>query len=56
MASGAGGLHKLLEVMHQYAIGLVVVAITHEKSPSLLNQLTRLSFIGCQLMDMPSLF
>ena len=34
----------------------VVVAITHEKSPDLVSALTDLSFNGCQVVDMPSLF
>jgi lipopolysaccharide/colanic/teichoic acid biosynthesis glycosyltransferase len=35
---------------------MVVVAITHEKSSTLLNNLVRLSFMGVQVVDMPSLY
>ena len=35
---------------------MVVVAITHEKSAALLTNLVRLSFMGVQLIDMPSLY
>ncbi len=51
-----GDSSRLPEFIVQYTIGLVVVAITHEKSPTLLGHLTRLSFSGYQLVDMPSLY
>ena len=35
---------------------MVVVAISHEKSSTLLNSLVRLSFMGVQVIDMPSLY
>jgi lipopolysaccharide/colanic/teichoic acid biosynthesis glycosyltransferase len=35
---------------------MVVVAITHEKTSPLLNNLVRLSFTGVQIIDMPSLY
>ena len=43
-------------MISQYKIGMVVVAITHEKSAALLNSLVRLSFMGVQVIDMPSLY
>lgn len=46
----------LQEIIETHKAGLVVVAITHEKSPELLSSLTRLSFHGCQLIDMPSIY
>jgi exopolysaccharide biosynthesis polyprenyl glycosylphosphotransferase len=44
------------EIIGQYHIGMVVVAITDEKSPALLNNLLRLSLMGVELIDMPSLY
>ena len=51
-----GNTSQLDEVFAQYKIGMVVVAITHEKSSTLLNSLVRLSFMGVQVIDMPSLY
>ena len=51
-----GNTSQLDEMIRQYKIGMVVVAITHEKSPALLNNLVRLSFMGVQVIDMPSLY
>ena len=51
-----GNTCQLDEVIAQYKIGMVVVAITHEKSSTLLNNLVRLSFMGVQVIDMPSLY
>jgi exopolysaccharide biosynthesis polyprenyl glycosylphosphotransferase len=47
---------QLPELVNSYMVGLVVVAITHEKSARLLEALGRLSFQGTQLTDMPGLF
>jgi exopolysaccharide biosynthesis polyprenyl glycosylphosphotransferase len=55
-ASVLGKTSQLDEIVSQYKIGLVVVAKTLEKSSSLLNSLVRLSFMGVQLTDMPSLY
>jgi exopolysaccharide biosynthesis polyprenyl glycosylphosphotransferase len=44
------------EMIRSNKIGIVVVAITHEKSSPLLNNLVRLSFMGVQVIDMPSLY
>ena len=51
-----GNTSQLDEIIAQYKIGMVVVAITHEKSSPLLNNLVRLSFMGVQVIDMPSLY
>lgn len=51
-----GNALQLPELVRQHAVGLVVVAITHEKSSRLLDGLARLSFQGSQLTDMPSLY
>ena len=51
-----GNTSQLDEMIAQYKIGMVVVAITHEKSSTLLNSLVRLSFMGVQVIDMPSLY
>jgi len=47
---------RLPEIVSQYQISLVVVAITHEKSPNLVNILTRLSWNGIQVVDMPGFY
>ena len=51
-----GNTRQLDEMIGQYKVGMIVVAITHEKSSTLLNNLVRLSFKGVQVIDMPSLF
>ena len=51
-----GNSAQLPEIVQQYPNLVVVVAITHEKSPSLITALNRISWDGCQLIDMPSLF
>ncbi|MFZ5447627.1 MAG: sugar transferase [Thermodesulfobacteriota bacterium] len=51
-----GASSQLHDIIKNYQIVLTVVAITHEKSPNLLNNLIRLSWNGCQVMDMPNFF
>ena len=51
-----GTSQTLPRLVKEHAVGLVVMAITHEKSSSLLDSLARLPFRGNQLTDMPSLF
>ena len=51
-----GNTTLLDEIIGRYHIDTVVVAITHEKSPALLNNLLRLSLRGAALIDMPSLY
>jgi exopolysaccharide biosynthesis polyprenyl glycosylphosphotransferase len=51
-----GNTGQLDEMISHYKVGMVVVAITHKKSAALLNNLVRLSFMGLQVIDMPSLY
>lgn len=51
-----GSSLELPKLVESHAVGLVVMAITHEKSSGLLESLARLSFQGKQLTDMPSLY
>ncbi len=51
-----GTTGQIDEMIGHLKIGIVVVAITHEKSSPLLNNLVRLSFMGVQVIDMPSLY
>jgi exopolysaccharide biosynthesis polyprenyl glycosylphosphotransferase len=51
-----GTTGQLDEIIRQYKIGMVVVAITHEESSTLLTNLVRLSFAGIQVIDMSSLY
>jgi len=51
-----GTASQIDEMISQFKVGIVVVAITHEKSSMLLNNLVRLSFMGVQVIDMPSLY
>ncbi|MGB8992800.1 MAG: sugar transferase [Desulfobaccales bacterium] len=51
-----GNSGQIDEVIAQFKIGMVVVAITHEKSSALLSSLVRLSLMGVELIDMPNLY
>jgi exopolysaccharide biosynthesis polyprenyl glycosylphosphotransferase len=51
-----GSAGDLEEIIRERMVDLAVVAITHEKSPALINALTRIGWNGCQLQDMPSFF
>ena len=51
-----GHTGQLHEIIGQFKIAMVVLAITYEKSSTLLNNLVRLSFKGVQVIDMPSLY
>lgn len=51
-----GNTGQLDEMISQHKVAMVVVAITHEKSAALSNSLLRLSLMGAQLIDMPSLY
>jgi exopolysaccharide biosynthesis polyprenyl glycosylphosphotransferase len=51
-----GDSQRLQELVSQYKIDLVVVAITHEKSQQLVNILTRISWNGIEVVDMPNFF
>jgi hypothetical protein len=46
----------LSELLSRLEVDLIVVAITHEKSQSLVNALSKISWNGCDLFDMPSLY
>ena len=50
-----GNSGHLEELRNEYGIYLMAVAITHEKSPKLINSLIKASWSGCRLIDMPSL-
>jgi exopolysaccharide biosynthesis polyprenyl glycosylphosphotransferase len=51
-----GNSAQLPEIVHHHTVKLVVVAITHEKSSSLIKVLTKIYWNGCQLIDMPSFY
>jgi lipopolysaccharide/colanic/teichoic acid biosynthesis glycosyltransferase len=51
-----GNSYQLQELVAQYKVDLVVVAITHEKSQQLINTLTRVSWTGIEVADMPHLY
>jgi exopolysaccharide biosynthesis polyprenyl glycosylphosphotransferase len=51
-----GNTGQLDEILSQYKISMVVMAITQTKSSILLNNLVRLSLLGVQLIDMASLY
>lgn len=51
-----GNSQQLPNLVKNHGVGLVVLAITHEKSSRLLDSLARLPFRGNQLTDMPSLY
>lgn len=52
-----GNSAQMVEIVRQRQPNLlVVVAITHDMSTFLINALTKISWTGCQLTDMPSLY
>ena len=51
-----GESSRLQELVSQYRVDLVVVAITHEKSQQLVNILTRVSWNGVEVVDMPNFY
>jgi exopolysaccharide biosynthesis polyprenyl glycosylphosphotransferase len=51
-----GNTSQMDELVKEHHITMVVVAITHEKSPALLNSLLRLALLGVELIDMPSFY
>ena len=51
-----GNSKQIQELIKDYSVGLVVVAITNEKSSALISSLGRLSFQGVPLTDMPGLY
>ena len=51
-----GASINLVELINQYKVNLVVVAITHQKSSPLLMILNRVFMSGCKLIDIPTLY
>ena len=51
-----GASINLMELVKQYKVNLVVVAITHQKSSPLLMILNRVFMDGCKLIDTPTLY
>jgi exopolysaccharide biosynthesis polyprenyl glycosylphosphotransferase len=51
-----GKSSRLQELVSKYRVNLVVVAITHEKSQQLVNTLTRVSWNGIEVVDMPNFY
>jgi exopolysaccharide biosynthesis polyprenyl glycosylphosphotransferase len=51
-----GDSSSLLALVSRHGVDLVVVAVTHEKSQQLINNLTRVSWNGTEIADMPHLY
>jgi exopolysaccharide biosynthesis polyprenyl glycosylphosphotransferase len=51
-----GTSSSLLDLVSRHDVDLVVVAVTHEKSQQLINTLTRASWTGTEVVDMPHLY
>jgi FlaA1/EpsC-like NDP-sugar epimerase len=51
-----GATEQIDSTIQEEKINLVVIAITHEKPLMLLSNLVRLSFLGVEIIDMPSLY
>ena len=51
-----GNSSDLKQLMDKHPMSLAIVAITHEKSKTLLRILTRLNIEGFKLLDMPSMY
>jgi exopolysaccharide biosynthesis polyprenyl glycosylphosphotransferase len=51
-----GESSRLPDLLSQYRADLVLVAITHEKSQHLVNILTRVSWNGIEVVDMPNFY
>jgi exopolysaccharide biosynthesis polyprenyl glycosylphosphotransferase len=51
-----GDSTQLEKIVLEYNNPVVVVAITHNKSLSLINSMIRVSWNGCQVIDMPSFY
>jgi exopolysaccharide biosynthesis polyprenyl glycosylphosphotransferase len=51
-----GDSGKLPDLVREHNVALAVMAITHKKSVKLMNSLIKLSWSGCQVMTMPTLF
>ena len=51
-----GTSNNISALITKQQVSLVAVAITHKKSSTLINALTKAYWSGCQLIDMPTLF
>ena len=51
-----GDSSQLQRLADQYEVDLAIVAITHEKSQRLVNILTRVSWTGIEVVDMPNFY
>jgi len=51
-----GNSTQLDTLVKQESVDLVVVAITHEKSQTLINALTKISWNGCRILDLPGFY
>jgi exopolysaccharide biosynthesis polyprenyl glycosylphosphotransferase len=51
-----GSSSELPALLQQYQVPLLVLAITQEKSSTLIKNLIQLSWSDCQLMDMPAMY
>ncbi len=51
-----GASPQIPEIVQQHPNLVVVVAVTHRKSPSLISALNKISWEDCQLIDMPSFY
>lgn len=51
-----GDSSKLPELLSLHKVDLVAVAVTHEKSPDLINILTKISWTGTEVVDMPGFY
>ncbi len=51
-----GNASSIYQVVDTFRVTLLVVAITHEKSQELIQVLTKISWNGCQILDMPSFY
>ncbi len=51
-----GDTSRLQNLVKEFHIDTLIVAITHEKSQQLINTLTRISWNGTEVIDMPNLY
>jgi exopolysaccharide biosynthesis polyprenyl glycosylphosphotransferase len=51
-----GNSDHIPEIVDLHNVNVVVSAVTHEKSPALIGALTKISWNGCKLTDMPSFY
>lgn len=51
-----GDSSRLNDLIKEHNVSLAAVAVTHAKSPNLINALIKASWNECHVMDMPSIF